>query len=59
MIELAQRKGQQKSLLGDQAHHCLDTLKELCTRVSSRSMTTHIFPWYWAITSGSRLGSDS
>lgn len=33
------------------------TLNELCTRVSSRSMTTHIFPWSWASTSGKRLGS--
>ena len=34
-----------------------DTLKELWTRVSSRSMTTQIFPWSWLLTSGSRLHS--
>ena len=30
------------------------TLKELCTRVSSRSMTTHILSESWALASGSR-----
>lgn len=33
------------------------TLKELCTRVSSRSMTTQIFPWSWALTAGRRQSS--
>lgn len=30
------------------------TLKELCTRVSSRSMTTQILSESWALASGSR-----
>lgn len=34
------------------------TLKELCTRVSSRSMTTQTFPWSSAFSSGRRLTSD-
>lgn len=33
------------------------TLKELCTSVSSRSMTTQIFPWSWSFTAGRRQSS--
>lgn len=52
--EHTQRK---MSLFGDGLR--FNTLNELCTSVSSRSMTTHIFPWSSALTSCRRLGSDS